>query len=172
MPGLPPFILYLDPGFIMSSILMRGDISWYIEKMLGHSCRQSINSASLVTGASRSPVKLTRKICVGDIRWESSGIEAMLARFCQLDPNYRHLGRGEPQLRNYLHQIGLWGIFKKIVNWWIALPTVGSTLPRQVGLGCMRKLAEQTGERMNFCSDFPQWWTLLGSGKPKQSLLP
>lgn len=49
MPGFPPFILYLDTGFMIASVLMRGDISWHIEKMLEYSRRQSINNASLVT---------------------------------------------------------------------------------------------------------------------------
>lgn len=50
-----------------------------------------------------------------------------------------HPGRG-----NYLHEnslwASLWGIFLTC-NWYKrAWPTVGNTIPRQVGLGCMRKV--------------------------------
>lgn len=55
-----------------------------------------------------------------------------------------HLGRGN--LKNCLDQIGLWACLwciLLITNWCKqAQPTVGSATLQQVGLGCMRKLAE------------------------------
>lgn len=56
-------------------------------------------------------------------------------------------GQKEQHMRNYFYLTGLWTCLWHvflIVNWWRrGPPTVDRTIPRQVGLGCMRKLWEQ-----------------------------
>ena len=53
----------------------------------------------------------------------------------------------EPQLTNHLDRLGLWFISVRdlTIAWGgpRVQPTVGSTIPRQVGLGCVRKAIEQ-----------------------------
>lgn len=56
-------------------------------------------------------------------------------------------GQKEQHMRNDFYLTGLWTCLWHvflIVNWWRrGPPTVDRTIPRQVGLGCMRKLWEQ-----------------------------
>ena len=60
------------------------------------------------------------------------------------------LGKGEPWLRNCLHQIGLWahlwGTFLLLIDV-RKLSTMGGGKPRQVGLGSVGKVAELARER-------------------------
>lgn len=70
----------------------------------------------------------------------------MATFYCQFDMTLKLPGLGEPQLKNCLGQISLcprvWGIV--LIGGWCgrAWPTIGSIIPRQVGLGYVRKLAE------------------------------
>ena len=51
---------------------------------------------------------------------------------------------GAPQLRNYLHKIGLWKlVFLVNDGCGRTQPAMGSAIPGQVVLGCMKKQAEQ-----------------------------
>lgn len=67
--------------------------------------------------------------------------------FCQADTDLDMLEKREAQLRSRLSQINmwtcLWGVFF-IANWCRRVqPTAGGAIPRQVGLGCIKKGAEQ-----------------------------
>lgn len=60
----------------------------------------------------------------------------LVSFYCQLEA----LGKRQPQLRHCLTQIGLWFVLETFCG--RAQPIVGDTFPRQVSLGCIRKVAE------------------------------
>lgn len=81
-------------------------------------------------------------------QWERCGRWAHIHRFpvllsfnCQFD-RAQIYPRRDPQLKNYLEEIGLWKRLWEIIsiaNWyWRAQPTRGSTVPRQVVLHYIR----------------------------------
>lgn len=76
-----------------------------------------------------------------------------LAGFCKPLTQLETSEKRKPQLRNCLYQIGfgtyLWDIFL-MANWCrMVKPSVGSSIPRQMDLGCVRNAESRKGKEAN-----------------------
>lgn len=93
----------------------------------------------------------------------------MEASFCQLDTNWKYLGKLNPQLRNCLHQPGL---ETTLIDNWCGRghTTVGGVILGQIALGYTRQLTKPVisiplWSLLQFllpisCLGFPRWYTI------------